>query len=155
MLAKHIMRRRVVTVSPQMTLREVAALFLEKQITGAPVTSVDGRLIGVISQTDLVRSHREQPAGLPSFYRPEETVIWGEGYQIQEAETAKVSDVMTPAILTADEDAPIDRVAELMLTRKVHRIVITRAGRLAGIITTMDMLRAFAKTLDKRAPALP
>ncbi len=72
MLAKEIMHKSVVSVSPQMTLREVSDLFANHEISGAPVISSEGGLIGLISKTDLISQPerdpgRSQPA--PRFSR--------------------------------------------------------------------------------------
>lgn len=143
MLAKEIMRRRVFTVKPEMTLREAARLFIDRQITGAPVLDADGRLVGVLSQTDIVRRDREvaPEAEVPGYYREGEKALYTSGYQIEDPDFTKVGDVMTPAVLSAGEDATIEELGRLMLKRHIHRVIITKGGRLSGIVTTMDMLR--------------
>ena len=145
MLAKEIMRRKVITVDPQMTVREVAQLFVERKISGAPVVDGRGALLGVVSQTDLVRdeNQRAQKSAVPSFYQENDTPgLRSRGFHVEEPDMTKVEAVMTPAVLCADERAPVQQIARLMLRRHVHRLVITRAGKLAGIVTSMDMLKA-------------
>ncbi|MBI5630026.1 MAG: CBS domain-containing protein [Elusimicrobia bacterium] len=143
MYAADIMRRNVVTVAPEMTLTELAKLFIERKITGAPVVDSKGRLLGVISQTDLVRRDREEPqrAEIPSFHRHPDDAVGGPGYQIECPDSTAVSDVMTPTVLSADETAPVEDLARMMMRKRIHRVVITRGGRLVGIVSSMDMLR--------------
>lgn len=152
MKAKDIMRRKVVTVSGEMTLRELAKLFVEKRISGAPV--VDGRqkLIGVVSQTDLVRYERETGVAraVPAYYRDHEEWVLARGLQLEDPDFSRVEDIMTPAVLTADEMTPVTELAKTMLRRRIHRLVITRDGRLKGIVTTTDMLRALLDSATKR-----
>src|SRR5579862_9721055 len=143
MLARDIMRKKVVTVSADSTLQETARLFIDKRISGAPVTDGKGRLIGVISQTDLVRKNRERSASsTPVYYGEDDQWARCHGYLIEDPDLTRVDDVMTPAILSAKDTTPIEELARLMLSRHIHRIIITRDGRLCGIVTSMDMLRA-------------
>ncbi len=155
MQAKDIMRRNPVTVSEGMTVRELARVFVERRISGAPVVDREGRLRGVISQTDLVRRDREmRPASeLPAFYQPAEKVVDASGYQVEDPDYARVRDIMTPAVLAAEEETPIEEVARMMLRKRIHRIIITRRGRLVGIVTTMDMLRALLARAGRRPAA--
>lgn len=155
MLAKDIMRRHVITVTREMTLRELTKLFIERKITGAPVVDAEGRLVGVISQTDIVRRDREIPPGveIPDYYQEAERAVYRSGYQIEDPDFTRVADVMTPAVLSAEEGTPVEELAKLMLRKHVHRIVVTRGGQLKGIVTSMDMLRALVEMVEKpRAP---
>jgi len=144
LLAKDIMNRRVVTLSPGMTLRQAADVLILHKISGAPVVDGGGRLVGVISQTDLVRRSRA-PHGeqIPAFYREEGRVVLAPA--LDSPEDVPVSQVMTPAVLEADAATPVDRLARFMLRRRIHRVVIAKDGRLEGIVTSMDMLRAIGR----------
>lgn len=155
MLAKDIMRKRVITVAPEMTLRELAKLFMDKQITGAPVVDERGKLLGVVSQTDIVRKDREKlpEADIPGYYQhPGDKALYQSGFQIEDPDFTRVSDVMTPAVLSAEEDVPVEQLAQVMLRKHIHRLVITRSGKLCGIVTTTDMLRALLVMLRRSRP---
>lgn len=115
MKARDIMHKRVLSVRPETTLHELTRLLSERGVSGAPVIGPEGDLIGVVSQTDLVRQQR---AG------------------------ATVASVMTPWTVSFEEDTDIKELARQMLAKKIHRLIITREGRMCGIITSMDMLRA-------------
>lgn len=142
MQVKDIMRKRVVTLQPWMTTHEAAQVFVDKDITGAPVVDADGKLVGVLSQTDLIRRQREASPDeeVPSFYR--EGGETARGFHVERPDQTRVEELMTPAVLSAEETTPVDQVAQVMLQRHIHRIMITRRGRLCGIVTSMDMLRA-------------
>lgn len=145
MLAKDIMRKNVISASPKMTVREVARLFVDRRITGAPVIDSRGKLLGVVSQTDLVRHDREAPetSSVPRYHRDDDAAAWlSGGFHIEEPEFSLVENVMTPAALSADESTPVEALARRMLEKHIHRILITRGGKLCGIVTSMDMLRA-------------
>lgn len=142
MQAKDIMRKRVVTLQPWMTVHEAAQVFIDKEITGAPVVDGDGKLVGVLSQTDLIRRQREASPEeeIGSFYR--EGGETARGFHVEHPDQTRVEELMTPAVLSAEESTPVDQVAQVMLHRHIHRVVITRRGRLCGIVSSMDMLRA-------------
>jgi CBS domain-containing protein len=143
MRAKDIMCRRVVTVTPDTTILDAVRLFERRGISGAPVVGPRRRLLGVVSQKDLLRRHREQETGeVPAFYREGDRVAFT---TVTEAPgRARVAEVMTPAALCAREDAPVEQLARFMLARRVHRVVIVERGAVRGIVTTTDMLKVIA-----------
>lgn len=157
MLAKDIMRKDVVTVGAELTVRELAQLFIERRITGAPVVDPEGKLLGVVSQTDIVRRDREASASLssevPVYYTDPDSPRGRQGLRIEDPDYSRVSDVMTPMVISAPEGARIQDLAKLMLQKHIHRVIITRGGRLRGIVTAMDMLRALLELLKEPAPA--
>jgi CBS domain-containing protein len=151
MKAEDIMRKDVVTVRENLTLKELASVLLEHRITGAPVVDKNGKLVGVVSQTDLVRRDREdsQTHEAPMYHQDLDRWLGRHGFQVEAPDYARVSDVMTPAVLAAECDTPIEELARCMTLKRIHRLVITRRGKLAGIVTSMDIMRAFV-TLSTR-----
>lgn len=145
MIASDIMRKDVVTVRENQTVKELADLLIDKGISGAPVIDARGRLVGVVSQTDLVRRERErgEEQEAPAYHRDLDRWLGRKGFQIVTPEYARVGDVMTPAVLSADVGTPVESLARCMSEKRVHRLIITRKGQLAGIVTSMDVLRAF------------
>lgn len=148
--AKDVMHKRVVTIAPETSLREAMQMFLEENITGAPVVDDDEKLLGVVSQTDLVRYQRRAgpEAAPPGYFRESDGELLVGRLQTELPRTAQVQDIMTPAAFTTDESTPIREIARFMLRRRVHRVIVTRQGKLAGIVTSMDLLRAL---VGKRA----
>ena len=148
MRAKDLMSRKVVTVRPDATVAEVARLFVERRITGVPVVE-DGKLLGVVSQTDLARRERasiQVQRKAHAFYRSMDEEGAGRAEVLPDVPHFNhVIDIMTPAVLSADEDTPARELAEMMLRKRIHRLLITRKGKLCGIVTSMDVLRAFVK----------
>ena len=108
------MHKRVLSVRQETTLSELTRLLAEHGVSGAPVVGSQGDLVGVVSQTDLLR---------------------------QDHAGATVASVMTPWTVSFEEDTDIKELARQMLAKNIHRLIITRDGRMCGIITTMDMLR--------------
>ncbi|UPT75282.1 MAG: CBS domain-containing protein [Elusimicrobiota bacterium] len=119
MLAKNVMRKPLIGLSPDTTLRKAADLFAKRGISGAPVMTAEGRLLGMLSRTDLIG--KELDSGLT------------------------VKQAMTPWVVTLEEDSSVRDAARQMLSKRIHRIVLTRDGEPTGIVTTLDMLRALLR----------
>jgi CBS domain-containing protein len=120
--ASDVMVKDVLTVTERMSLKEVTRIFAERKIRGAPVVDDKGNLLGVISETDIMRKTTSIGAWSPSV----------------------VGQIMTRPAVTVPPDEPLRRVCELMHNRDIHRVVVAEGGRIAGIITTMDILKAVA-----------
>ena len=119
--AKDVWTPDVVRVTGDMAVRAAARLVGDEAITGAPVVDGEGRVVGVLSQRDLLE-HALTPA-------PEDQPA------------ATVRDVMTPAAVTVEEDTPLPEVAARMARHGVHRVVfVDRAQRVQGIVTSMDLV---------------
>lgn len=150
MTAKDIMTTEVFTVSEDWTLGQLADFFVDHNITGAPVTSVAGELIGVVSMTDIVRhnslpvknstphdTHEYYLSSMGRHYAAEEV----EGFRIESDEQTTVRDLMTPMVFEVNEDASVQQVAEMMITGSIHRLLVTRGKQVVGIVAAMDMLK--------------
>jgi CBS domain-containing protein len=134
--AKSVMKRKVITVKENLLASELARLFEAKRISGAPVVDGAGRLVGVVSKSDLVR-HECEGADL---YKDSDEPL-PKGFHVENPDRTTVADIMTPAVIEATEDAPAAELARLMRTRHIHRVFITRDKRLKGIVTTLDLLK--------------
>jgi len=112
-----------VTVFDGASLSEAEKLMQQRGITGLPVVDAEGRLVGVISQTDLLRAHvvDEHWARWPGL---------------------AVRHLMTSPALTIAADAPIADAAAEMERHHVHRLVVETGGRPTGVLSTMDLVRA-------------
>ena len=144
--AKDIMNKRLVTLKPGDTLRQAAAVFAKNKISGAPVVGPGKKLLGVLSQSDLVRRVDERAQGRePAFYY--------EGDRLQVAHEpvdlgdTPVREVMTKVTLAVSPDEPIDRVARTMLAKKVHRVLVAERGALRGVISSLDLIRGLLDAL--------
>ena len=149
--AHEIMIREVISVTTTMDLRDLAKLFLEKGITGAPVLDEAGELAGVISQTDLVYYNlmRGDELVLDSqFYhsaRVEGRHV-PSGFQFEDFNSGCVADVMTPVVHSVTERASVESVARLMTRNHIHRVIVRRGRTVAGIISALDVLKAHHKS---------
>lgn len=152
MLAKEIMRRKVVAVERGLTLRELADVLAANGISGAPVVDESGGVLGVVSQTDLVRARREPSPAVPRYHREVDGLAAPLGIRFDDRDDERVERIMTPGAISFDQETPVEKLAEAMLARRVHRVLITQGDRLAGIVTTMDLLRALVALSARSSP---
>jgi CBS domain-containing protein len=149
--AKDIMNPNVLAVGMDWSIEQLANYLIENSISGAPVTSEDGSLLGVVSSTDIVR-YRSIPAtdvhpGDPHEYYihcPERKYSPAdvESFEIEAESLVTVREIMTPVTLNVQEETPLEQVADAMIRGRIHRVFVTRGKTLVGIITTMDILKA-------------
>jgi CBS domain-containing protein len=144
-LAEDIMSRNVLCVFADTDLRDLMKILLDCGITGAPVTTKAGTLMGVVSQTDLLRYNvgRDDELVMESdFYgtaRVEGRYL-PRGFQIADANTATVSDVMTPVVHKVKPPTPVEDVARMMRRKHVHRVIVEEKGKVVGIISALDVI---------------
>lgn len=149
------MNRGVIAVPTTMDLRDLAKLFLEKGITGAPVVDEEGHLAGVVSQTDLIYYNMTRDDELvldSSFYqtaRMEGRHI-PKGFQIEDCNTGCVGDVMTPVVHSVTERASVDSVAKMMTRQHIHRVIVRNGRKVTGIISALDVLKLGQKKATRR-----
>jgi CBS domain-containing protein len=146
-----VMTARVLAVRPDVSLEALAGMLLDRGISGAPVVDQEGRPLGVVSKTDLMRERLmsgDTGEVMTPGWQPRRghfQVEVGRGFHA-EAVPALVADVMTPSALTLSEDAPVAEAAALMAFEGVHRVpVVADDGRVAGIVTSLDVLRWVAQ----------
>jgi CBS domain-containing protein len=146
--ARDIMNHDVLSVGLDWSIDQLAEYLIENSITGAPVVDEEGKLMGVVSMTDIVR-YRNLPAtdddDLHDFYIHTSQMK----YSTEEIESAHlaaealttVRDIMTPKTYVVKEDTKVRDIADAMIRSNIHRVLVTRNATLLGIITSMDMLR--------------
>lgn len=146
--AADVMNPRVLAVQDNMTLEELASFLVENEISGAPVEDRLGRLVGVVSVTDValavakgqeLETHR---TSADYFAREwEDTLTFRElqEFQLEEAEI-RVAEIMTPSVHTVREDTPVPQLASLMIDSHIHRVLVTREDKVVGIVSTSDLL---------------
>lgn len=147
--AKDLMSSHVLAARADWTVQRLASFFTEHAISGAPVVSEDGALIGVVSLSDIAQ-HRSADASpeetTPAYYQSTEPLHVPEATVDELAAPAKatVRDIMMPTLFCVEEDTPAAEIADKMLRAKLHRLLVVRTGSrrdVIGIITTLDMLK--------------
>lgn len=137
MLKLHdIMSRDVVTVSPELSIRGAAELFAEHHISGAPVIQ-QGRLVGIITAADILDFIGSLPAEPPEI---------GDNGEWNAFEAHTVQEAMTrPPLHTLPPDASVDAAASLLQQTKTHRVLVMTGDELVGLVSAVDITRAFAE----------
>ena len=152
MKVRDVMTRDVKTVSPETTIRDVANLLTEHQISGLPVMH-QGRLVGVVTEGDLLPRQKRVP-----FTDEELPALFGKytvGEELrpmfQKAWNTEVRQIMTPGddILTASAEEAIETAAARMCSHEVKRLpVLDAEGQLVGILSRLDILRALVAPIS-------
>jgi CBS-domain-containing membrane protein len=147
---KDAMTRDVFALTPDTSVTTAAQLFVNRHITGAPVMDSVGRVVGVVSLVDLADPDRDRTdrMGTSAFYHRSAgrlNLAFGE---VPVSAEGVVADVMSPFILSVKAEAPLIDAVRLMLADDVHRLlVLDQEGRLAGLVSTMDIMRTLVQSL--------
>lgn len=174
MLVRDVMRADVVTAPPELTIRELTRLLADEGITGVPVVSPSGEVLGVVSATDVVRLTAEStevpvrgtawvPAAVPEgskdpedeevdpysdYFLPEDAPVvrpeWASVGGDGPLDTLTVSDIMTPVTFSVESGTSLKDLADFLVRGRIHRALVLNDGRLEGIVTTMDVLKVVA-----------
>ena len=145
MKVKEIMIKDVVSVNPDDNVEEALTRLFEMQISGLPVIDAQGKLIGMFTEKDILRSI------LPSYIEKVGRFVYEENpksikNKYKELENLKVSQLMRKEVITVFEDAAVCEVAHIMLTQKVRRIpVLNKEKKVIGIIAREDVVKAYTK----------
>ena len=115
MLANDIMTKKVITVSPTTSVKDLAKTLTKNKVSGTPVADKNGKLLGIVSRTDIVAKGGE-----------------------------KVKDIMSKDIISVDEETPVEEIANLFTTHKINRVPVLRGKKLVGIVSRADIVRAIA-----------
>ena len=169
---RELMQTELVTVLPDSSVQALTRLLSDHQISGAPVVDSAGRVVGVVSATDVLRlaagetdvrvgafpispeSPGHGPSGddeldLVGYFGPmDATVVTPEGVDwISEDIFAErtVSDIMTAVHFSVEPDATLGELAQLLVRGRIHRALVVEHGELRGIVTTFDVLKAVAR----------
>lgn len=147
MIAKNIMTKEVITVKKEDTIEDVITLLLKHGISGLPVVDEENHVIGIITEGDLI--YRSKNLHLPAYFTLLDSYIFLENprnleAQIKKIAGYKVQEVMTNKVIVVDPEETIETIATLMIDKKINRIPVTKEGKLVGIISRRDIIKAYA-----------
>ncbi len=148
MQARDVMTERVITVTPDTPVAEVAKLLLEKGISAVPVEDTDGHLIGMISEADLMHHAEIGPRKPSLWWITMSKAELAQAYVKMHGLTAR--DLMHQGIHSVPPETGLADVVDAMERHGVKRMLVMEDGRLKGIVTRSNLLRGF---LAKRAAA--
>ena len=142
--AKDIMTTPVVTVSPEMEIKDLATRLSDNRISGAPVVDEEGTLLGIVTESDLLLT--EKPVHIPTFFILLDSLVYFENpfkldKELKELTARTVADIYTPDCLTVSPETPVDEIASLMVKEKRYLLpVVDQDKRVVGIISRTNML---------------
>lgn len=138
MLVKERMSRNPITIRPETVVTEAQALMKREKIHHLPVTDKEGRLVGIVTEKDLLYAS-PSPATTLSVY--EMTSLLAK---------LKVEKVMSPKVITVPEDTPLEEAARIMADGNIGGLPVMRDRTLVGIITESDLFRIFIELFGAR-----
>ncbi len=146
--AKQIMSAPIFNVTPETSVLDFAKSLMEHNKTGAPVVDEDGKLKGVVTESDLIYQHKN--LHLPTVITLFESVIPLGGTHEMESQIKKmlgstVSEIMTSDVITVDENAPLEDIATIMVEKGKHFLPVMRGDELVGVINRSDLVRSIIK----------
>jgi CBS domain-containing protein len=115
MVAKDIMTRDIITVSPATTIKKLAMTLIKNQISGAPVEDKTGKIVGVVSESDIVAKKGKD-----------------------------VKSIMSKKIISVREDTPVEEIARMMTTHHIKRLPVMNGDKVVGIVSRADIVSAIA-----------
>jgi CBS domain-containing protein len=151
MKAHDIMTRDVTTVSPDTSVRDIAALMMEKHISGVPVLTNNGKIIGMVSQSDLLHraelgTERKHKWWFRTFADSNALAR-----EYAKAHGLKAHDIMSRYVVAVRDDAELRDVADILDSHRIKRVPVVQEGRLVGIITRGDLVRALSQVQISKA----
>ncbi|MDF0603384.1 CBS domain-containing protein [Psychromarinibacter sp. C21-152] len=152
MRAKDIMTTAVVTVPADEDVETATALMLQHHVSGLPVTGADDRIVGVISEGDLMRRIRKDDGTRRSWWLDLLGGTEDTAHDYVKARSHKVSDVMTREVISVDEDRLVVEIARLLEKHRVKRVPVVRDGRVVGIVSRANLLHALSTVGEESLP---
>ncbi|MDJ0622065.1 MAG: CBS domain-containing protein [Desulfocapsaceae bacterium] len=143
--AREIMTKDVLTVQPQKSVNDLANLLTTQNINGVPVVDEEGKLMGVVTENDLV--FQKKKVHIPTVINILDSFIYLESQERMKKEMAKITGVTVESIYSKDvktvrPETPIDEIATLMVEENIHTIPVVDDGELVGVIGKRDIIRS-------------
>lgn len=142
--AADIMTRKVITVTTETPVRELARILMENTISGVPVVDSNGNVIGVVTESDLIDQNKK--VHIPTVITILDSFIYLESPERMEQEIRKiagstVADIYTGKAVTVTPDTPVDELATIMSEKSIHTLPVVENGKLLGVIGKKDIIR--------------
>lgn len=162
--ARHVMTGGVATVSPVSSVENVVRLISKKSFSGFPVVNSQGKVVGVVTMSDLLRriagaigagefsSHFGADEWLSDSFKAD-----GVAKTLAKFMSQPIERIMTTKVESCSPTTPLDAVCRTMIEKKIHRVLVIEegSGKLAGIVTSTDLIRQFGKVLAGEAGQPP
>jgi len=144
MNAGDVMTRNVVTVTPDTTVADLVTILLSRNISGVPVVDAAGLLVGIVTEGDLIRrtelGTERKRGGWLAFFTSTATMA----LDYVHSHGTKVQDLMTPEVVAVFRETPLVDIADMMEERHIRRVPVVEDGKVVGIVSRPNLLRAWA-----------
>jgi CBS domain-containing protein len=149
--AANIMTTKVVAAGPDDTVAQVARLLATNQISAVPVCDADGKLLGMLSESDLLRPFAAETATRRAWWLhllAEGTDLAPEFLNYVREDQRHARDLMVTPVITVTERTSVREIADLMMRHHIKRVPVLRDGKVVGIVARADLVRAIASSPD-------
>ncbi len=142
--ARDIMTKEILTVTPKTSVSELAELFTTHNINGVPVVDDEGRLLGVVTENDLI--YQKKKVHIPTVINILDSVIYLESPEKMKQEMQKITgvtvqDIYTSNVVTIGQETPIDEIATIMAEKNIHTLPVLDNDNLIGVIGKGDIIK--------------
>lgn len=146
--ARDIMTTKLLTVTEETSVEELARLFDERGVNAMPVLDATGHLVGIVTQTDLVE--QDKPLHIPTVISIFDWVIYLESEKNFKEEVAKITartvgSLCSRDVVTCTPETPVSDIAELMVEHKAHLIPVLDGKELVGVVARLDIIRSMGR----------
>lgn len=146
--AKDIMTKKVITVTPNTSLKRLAAILVKRKISGVPVVDDSGKLYGMVTENDLITQN--QRLHIPTVVSFLGAAIYLESskkfeQEVKRLTATKVREICIRKVVTISEDVSVVDIATIMTEKKVQLLPVVKAGKVIGIVGKRDMVKAVAR----------
>ena len=153
MRANDVMTPDVVTVTQDAHVHDIARLLLERHISAVPVVDSDDRVLGIVSEGDLMRRRENETERHSSWWLALWTMPKDGAREYVEEHGTRARDVMTRDVVTVTEDTPLGEIAERLEELRIKRVPVVRDGRLVGIVSRANLLHGLATARRAMTPS--
>lgn len=143
--ARDIMTTNIHTVTPEMSIDDLARAFVEKKVSTLPVVDAVGTLVGIVSATDLIE--QDKPLHIPTVIAIFDMVIYLESEknfrdEVEKMTARTVGEICKRDVITCSPSTEVSAIAALMTGKKVHLLPVVEDGKLIGVVGRHDILRS-------------
>ena len=148
LIAKDIMTKKVITVTPDSSVEKLSSLLVKNEISGVPVVDDSGALYGIVTDNDLI--DRNKRLHIPTVVSFLDAAIYLESSKkfeqdVKRLTATRVGDICTRKVVTITEETSIVDIATIMSEKKIHLLPVVKDGKVTGIIGKRDVVQAVAQ----------